>query len=160
MLLRAISKNTHSDPARPGGDTRRGWLATLMLLSLLLALPSLALTGCEELEEEPSIISVTVDPSTIQYNHYNGSMTVLISIAGFTGEISEADAFIETDTGSERVAVKESFSAEGNDIELHGVPRTWLKGLAPGSYSVGANVISSAGENITQSDLGTVEVVE
>lgn len=137
---------------RAGG--RRRAVGALLMLALLVV------AGCGDVDAGPEITAVTVEPSTIEFNRYNGSMSVTISIAGFSGKVVEADAFIQLTPSPARTATKESFSQQGNTLRLEGVPRTWFQGLPPGSYQIGAAVISERGESVEQLDLATVQVVD
>jgi hypothetical protein len=134
---------------------------TLRLMILLGTVSAIfALSSCVPLQEGPEIVTVSVSPTTIEFNHYNGTMSVLISVAGFTGEIVEADAFIQLPPDSPRLAPKTGFTVQGDMIELQGVPKTWFQGLPPGNYRIGASVVSSSGESIEQLDLATVQVIQ
>lgn len=131
------------------------WMRMLGVLGILCAL-----TSCVEPEGEPRVVTVSVEPSTIEYNHYNGLMDVSILIANFEGEIVDADAFIQLFPDPARDAPKTSFSADVSAIELQDVPKTWFQGLPPGTYQIGARVVSDAGESIEQLDLATVTVTD
>lgn len=119
-----------------------------------------SLSSCVELDDNPRIVTVSVSPSTIEFNRYNGSMEVSILIENFDGEIVEADAFIQLPPGSPRDAQKSSFTADLRAIELHGIDKTWFQGLEPGTYHLGASVTSDAGESIEQLDLATVTITD
>jgi|GEM_PF-3505341 len=146
----------HDDPNPASQHTGVArWVLMLGVLGMLFSLAS-----CVELEGEPRIVTVSVEPSTIEYNHYNGSMNVSILIANFEGAIVDADAFIQLFPDPSRDAPKTSFSADINAIELQDVPKTWFQGLPPGTYQIGARVVSDAGESIEQLDLATVTVTD
>lgn len=141
-------------PAGPAAGWQRAvrWLGILALL--------LVVGGCGDVAAGPEITAVSVDPATIEFNRYNGSMSVTISIAGFSGKVVEADAFIQLTPSPSRTASKDSFSQQGNTLRLEGVSRTWFQGLPPGTYQIGAAVVSESGESVEQLDLASVEVVD
>ncbi len=144
------------------GAKRRGERAlyrvawTLVVLLAVVALPSCVGNG----SGFPEIVSMTVSPSSIPVSDTgmtDETVDVSITVSGFTGQITEADAFIQL-TGDTRVAQKQDFQVTGNTIELLGIKKTWFNNLQPGTYSIGASVVSDAGEDITQSDLTTVAI--
>lgn len=147
----------HQAPLKQG--TRRSRLLRMALFLGVLGM-LFSLSSCVELDDNPRIVTVSVNPSTIEYNRYTGPMDVSILIEGFEGEIVEADVFIQLPPGSPRDAQKTSFSADLRAIELHGIDKTWFTNLEPGTYDLGASVTSDAGESIEQLDLATVTITD
>lgn len=135
----------------------------LRQVALLLGLLGIifSLSSCVPLEEGPRIVTVSVEPSSIETNRYNGPMdNVSILIADFEGEIVEADVFIQLSPDPPKDAENDSFTAEGDTIVLNGIGKAWFQGLPADTYRIGARVVSDAGESIEQLDLATVTVTD
>lgn len=130
-------------------------IAATLLVGAVLVLPSCVGEG-----DFPEIVSMTVDPASIPQSDTgmtDETVDVTMQVSGFTGQIVEADAYIQLQAGP-RTAQKQDFVVEGNTITLVGITKSWFSGLEPGDYSIGAQVVSDSGEDITQGDLATVSI--
>lgn len=143
-----------SHVSRPRGERRA---VAPLVCALIIALAVLT-SSCGDDFFGPQILDMQVTPSEMPENeaaYTNPEVTITVS--GFTGEITEADAFLQE---NDRVAPKQDFRVSGNTITLEGIRNGWFEGLAPGTYEIGASVISDAGEDIEQSNLATVTLTD
>lgn len=134
----------------------------MLRLSLLLT-AILLVTSCEEdLFFGPSIDSLVIDPDVVGV-HTDGGMTdehftVRITVSGFEDEIdpSLTTVFIQE---PELQAVAGTAMIDGNVITLSHIQKTWVGGLEPGVYDLGAEV-RSATESALHRDLATITIEE
>lgn len=127
-------------------------LQRLTSLRSALALLGLAavfcLTGCpiefDDLDE-PSVLDVTIDPSTVSYtetgsdeNHF----VIEISVTNFDDDIESAGAFLQLDDGDREAVPGDVIIDNNNLIILDEIGYTWLSNLDPGAYDIGVEVNS------------------
>lgn len=106
----------------------------------------------------PSISALNVVPSSVsQAEVASVDWDVSITITDFEGAITEADAFIQLD-GDSRSSGHGEFEVSGDTVTLVDVNQAWFQGLEPGTYDLGASIVSDAGEEVTQLDLATVTI--
>ena len=131
-------------------------------LSVSLCFLLAVLCGCgEDLGAGASIVSLSVTPSTIKQTDSGMTdefFTVTIVTSGFEDEIDPelTRVFVQD---PEIDAVPGTAELNGSTITLDRIAKTWLGGLAPDVYSVGAEVRSDT-ESVTQRDLATITIEE
>jgi hypothetical protein len=133
-------------------------LATLALLLLLLTTAS----GCGDvLNDGPTITSLTVSPSSVVQTDTGMTdefFTITLSFSGFESDVivDETRVFIQD---PEIDAVPGTADLNGDTITLGMIAKTWVGGLAPGVYEIGAEVRSET-ESVTERNLATIEITE
>ncbi len=128
------------------------------VLGVLVLVVSLGLTSCVPEGDGREIVSVSVSPTSVSQSDAAATdWQVSMTVVGFEGAIVDADAFIQIGADT-RSTNRDTFEVSGNTIELVGVERSWFGGLEPGSYQIGANVVTDAGEDVTQLDMATVTI--
>lgn len=132
-------------------------LAALFVVGALMVLPSCIGEG----DGLPDIVSLTINPSSIPQSDTgmtDETIDATIVVADFTGQITDADIFLQLGGGETREAVKDDFVVEGSTIELVGIQKSFFGNLEPGDYQLGATVVSDAGERVQELDLTTVSI--
>lgn len=131
----------------------------LMLPLLLL----LALTGCgEDLGSGASIVSLVIDPNVVSAQDTGMTdeyFTVTLTFAGFEEAVIADETRVFIQEASDRDAVPGSTTLDGSTITLAMIAKTWVVGLDPGIYDIGAEV-RSATESVIQRDLATITIEE
>lgn len=125
----------------------------------------LLLTACpldfDDLEE-PDVIDVTIDPSTISHSEIgsgNQEFSIDITVTNFEDEILDARAFIG-DEERDAVPVPDEIEIiDENVVRLDGIADTWFNGYDPGIYDIGVEVESDT-EAALAFEQATVEIVD
>lgn len=143
----------------PSGVSRGAMVA--LAAALLAAV--FTLSSCEEAFTGPSIVSMTITPSTIEETEqgmFDEFFEVEIVTSGFIGEIEGAEVFIQ-DPFDRQAPFDESMYpvVEGNTLVIENISKQWFANVPPGTYDIGATVRSADAE-ITQRDLAQVTVTE
>jgi hypothetical protein len=135
-----------------------------ILSALVLVFLATALSGCGELDDltGAQIASLQIDPDTLSLSDTGMTdefFTATMVVSGFEDEVDVETAVVFLQD-PERVEAAPGFrEIEGDTITLGMIAKTWVGGLEPGAYSVGAEV-SSATETVRQLDLATITIVE
>jgi hypothetical protein len=135
-----------------------------ILLVLLLGLVAFGTTACEEALDGgfgSTISSFTISPDRIPQS--DTGMTdeffdVSMTVSGFETPVSSVELFIQ-ETGQQAPLNSErELSVVGSSVSVSNIAKTWFNGVSPGIYNIGATVTAEDGSEVTQRNLGTVEV--
>lgn len=131
-----------------------------LLMPLLLML---VLAGCgEDLGSGASILSLSVDPDVVSASDTGMTdefFTVTLVVAGFEEAVEADQTRVFIQEASDRDAVPGDTTLDGDTITLQMIAKTWVGGLEPGLYDIGAEV-RSATESVIQRDLATITIEE
>ena len=144
-----------------GRYQRSGRATAILLMALMMLTAVFTLASCVgEDSFGPEIVDVEVSPNTFSQSDVmtDEFIDVTIFVSGFEGEIVEADVFIQLE-GDDRVAQKDDFELAGDSIALVGIDRTWFVNLDPGTYDIGAEVVTEF-ETVIQRDLATLVITD
>ena len=129
----------------------------------LLLIAVLFLSACgEDLLGGAAIDSLIIDPDVVGVNTDGGMtdefITATLTVSGFEDEIlpEETLVFIQEPQVD---AIAGETTMTGSVITLSKIQKTWIGGLEPGIYDVGAEV-RSATETVLQRNLATITIEE
>ncbi len=140
-MLPLFSDNRHHFSIRP-------------LLVAVAVIGLLVLTACplefEDLEDTPTIIDVTIIPSTISQSDIGTGMTfdAEISTDNFEGELDAESAEVFIGDGEQPAYPANEYidQTQPNVVHLEGIDSTWFNDHdQPGDYNIGARVSSIDG---------------
>lgn len=129
---------------------------------LLLCAAVLFAVGCGEDLGGASIDSMIIDPNVVGVNTDGGMtdehFTVTITVSGFLDEVDPAQTLVFIQEPQVDAIAGET-SIAGDVITVGKIQKTWIGGLEPGVYDVGAEV-HSATETVLQRNLATITIEE
>ena len=132
-----------------------------ILLVLLLGLVAFGTTACEEALDGgfgSTISNFTISPDRIPQS--DTGMTdeffdVSMTVSGFETPVSSVELFIQENG---REAPRGDLDVVGSSVSVDNIAKTWFNGVPPGLYTIGATVTAEDGSEVTQRNLGNVEV--
>lgn len=130
-------------------------------------------TFCFRSESGPAIGAALIDPSTVSQSETGMTdecFTVEMTITGFDAPIAEVTIFIVEDDsrsvtateGTPECAADASpkFQAGDTQIAVGGIPKPFVSGLGVGAYGIGATITDTEGNQVTERNITTLEIVE
>ncbi|MFB6264404.1 MAG: hypothetical protein ABEL76_12400 [Bradymonadaceae bacterium] len=146
---------------------------SLLIAVVLVAGLATSLQSCSDALQQigPSIDRLTLTPSAVpkqdtgMTDEYIGAEIV---VSGFESQLEDATIFVQTPGGREPAQYNSSVRSiqEGDNqttivIEDRngGIQKSWLRDLQPGTYDVGATVVSADAE-VTKLNLTQVSVCQ
>lgn len=154
-------------------DDSNSLVRSLLLILLSAGLVATA-ASCEEAFDGPNIQSATIDPAQIPKNDAGMTdecFTVDMTISGFNAAVDEVTIFIVEEQSRSVTASEEGttqcapdalpkFETAGSQVTVRGIKKTLVNGLDAGRYGIGATVIDAEGNEVTQRDIATLEIVQ